>query len=98
MANSDFRCYILHRSVGWDAIYTYLLWQNTHLAFTCVCGWAGGSTMVSGNKIQLIRCLSKAIIAVIDALGNIFIGRVSSLGWRCRTVLRHFSLAVAWRT
>ena len=98
MANSDIYYYILHRSLGWDAIYSYLFWQNTHLAFTCICGWVGGSTMVPGNKIQPIRSLSKANIVVLDALGDIFIGLVSPLGWRCRTVLRHFSLAVAWRT
>ena len=98
MANSDICYYILCRSVGWDAIYSYIFWKNTHLAFTCVCGWAGGSTMVPGNKIQPIRRLSKVNVVVIDALGHIFIGLVSSLGWTCRTVLRHLSLAVAWRT
>ena len=54
--------------------------------------------MVPGNKIQPIRSLSKVNIIVTDALGHIFIGFVYSLGRRRRTVLRHLSLAVAWRT
>ena len=98
MANSDICYYILRRSVGRDAIYSYLFWKNTYLAFTCLCSWAGSSTMVPGNKIQFIRSLLKVNIVVIDALGDIFIGLVSSLGWRRRTVLRHLTLAVAWRT
>ena len=53
--------------------------------------------MVPGNKIQPIESLSKVNMVVIDALGHIFIGLVYSLGWRCRTVPKHLSLAVAWR-
>ena len=98
MANSDICYCILRRSVGCDAIYSYLFRQNTHLAFTCLCGWAGGSTMVPGNKLQPIRSSSNVNIVAIDALGHIFIGFVYSLGWRRRTLLRHLSLAVAWRT
>ena len=98
MANPDICYHILRWSVGWDAIYSYLFWQNTHLAFACLCSWAGGSTMVSGNKIHPVQIVSKANIVVIDALGDIFIGLVSPLGWRCRTVPRHLSLAVAWCT